>query len=573
MKLENLSDLIDKCRADYEALPYKSDIQLDEQLNELLSKSLAEIDKSSSHAIHPVSVEFTNSDKLKASVPSSALWYAHTFWKLKEQLDLYQGCLAEIRTSMAKKGHTTGQIKDYLKGLPGENDFNSSQTIASDFRACINAVLPDSSDRSNFAEYCKNKKWWFKPVRESEAIFGKSLDRGDVSDSSLALACGVIVANSAKMLTIIRAFAHSPELRSYFESGTFGQFGFKSSSPASTQGPSKPGENIIFYGAPGTGKSYRIDQFCTDDNSVRAVFHPDTQYSDFAGCLKPRMSGASIVYEFRPGPFALALKLAYQKPDEHIYLIIEEINRAAAAAAFGELFQLLDRDPTGKSNYGISVSDPDMLEYLKCNAPSVIEGNKLRIPGNLSLYATMNSSDQAVMPMDTAFKRRWKFDYIPIDFRKAAAGSIAIPLSDKSRISIKWSDLAIIINDELKENNVPEDRLLGPWFLSENELRDPNSASQSLKGKLLLYIWDDILRHGDKGSIFNSELKTFGELIKSLESGSGIFNPDIEDKLREYSGSYSVTEAPAEPEHISESDFEGVDDQPSTETDLKQSEA
>lgn len=261
-----------------------------------------------------------------------------------------------------------------------------------------------------------------------------------------------------------------------------------------------PAENKIFYGAPGTGKSHEIDINCSDSNSVRTVFHPDTQNSDFVGCLKPGMDNSNIVYSFRPGPFCLALKLAHELHDKHVFLVIEEINRAAAAAVFGELFQLLDRKSSGESRYSITVSDPDMLRYLELNASSVLVDNRLRIPRNLNLYATMNSSDQAVMPMDTAFKRRWKFEYIPIDFQNVNAvpqGSIPLNLSGNTKVDVPWAVLAESINKVLETENIPEDRLLGPWFLSGEELADSGTALKSLRGKVLLYLWDDVLRHND----------------------------------------------------------------------------
>ncbi|RWU07968.1 type II restriction endonuclease subunit R [Pseudidiomarina gelatinasegens] len=293
------------------------------------------------------------------------------------------------------------------------------------------------------------------------------------------------------------------------------------------------GENIIFYGAPGTGKSYEIDNKCSESNSIRTVFHPETQSSDFVGCLKPGMNGDNIVYSFRPGPFCLALKLAHEKQAENVFLVIEEINRAAAAAVFGELFQLLDREPTGESKYSITVSDPDMVIYLQDHAPSALSGNRLKIPSNLSLYATMNSSDQAVMPMDTAFKRRWKFEYIPIDFSKSdsgPAGSIPIVFSSGDSLDIPWRAFANAINEILLEDeNIPEDRLLGPWFLSNSEVANTESALSSLKGKILLYLWDDVLRHSDKGLLFSGRAKAFGSLIKLFNANEAIFSKKAED--------------------------------------------
>jgi hypothetical protein len=293
------------------------------------------------------------------------------------------------------------------------------------------------------------------------------------------------------------------------------------------------GENVIFYGAPGVGKSHKIEEKLGSQDIIRTVFHPDSQYSDLVGCLKPKMSDeGNIIYEFRPGPFTLALVMASQTT-EHVFLVIEEINRASAAAVFGELFQLLDRDDSGTSRYAITLSDPDMIEYLNTNATGILNGNELKIPGNLSLYATMNSSDQAVMPMDTAFKRRWKFEYVAVDFSSCPEGLIPIPTENQGVIKVEWSNFASIINAALEAESIPEDRLLGPWFLSPAELFDEHASYSSLKGKLLLYLWDDVLRHGEKSTIFSDSIQTFGRLITNLIEDKSIFNDVIEQSLSE----------------------------------------
>jgi len=543
--------LIEECRNNYGQLDYKSDIKMDTLLSARLTSSLKEIDKSSTHTVQPFSIEFENKNGLRAAVPSSSLWYAHCFWPLCEQLIEYQSVLDEVKDNLKSNiGYPTSDINDFLKKLPSLQFGVLNSQISLDFKSSVNSILSDPNDQAFFNRYCSEKEWWFKPVRASEAPSGKTLERGDVSDSSLALACGVVIASSSKMLLIIRAFENSKPLRDYFaaksfeqhkidEEDDFGQHDARELNNVSPQYNSShiKGENIIFYGAPGVGKSYKIDQLCTDENSVHTVFHPDTQYTDFVGCLKPSMSEMNIVYAFRPGPFTLAVKLACEKPDEHIVLAIEEINRAAAAAVFGELFQLLDRRNDGRSKYSISISDPDMKEYLQENAPDALDANKLCIPANLSIYATMNSSDQAVMPMDTAFKRRWKFEYIPITFVTkqgnpyGPTGSVTIPTRSGNNIAVEWTTLAQVINDALESDSIPEDRLLGPWFLSAAELDTSESAEDSLKGKLLLYIWDDVLRHGSKSVIFDSGIKTYGGLIRHLNSDNAIFNENIEQEL------------------------------------------
>lgn len=297
--------------------------------------------------------------------------------------------------------------------------------------------------------------------------------------------------------------------------------------------------NKIFYGAPGTGKSHKINELTQSGRAIRTVFHPDMQYVDFVGGLKPKSykdeQGVNkITYEFRPGPFTRALIESVNHPEENVYLIIEEINRAQAPAVFGEIFQLLDRDDTGRSKYAIDIADPDMLEYI--NAHTKTATDSCFIPQNMSILATMNSSDQAVMPMDTAFKRRWQFEYILIDFNNASSGAIPVEILSAddtvSTLQIEWRHFAQIINQELKAARVPEDRLLGQRFLSDSELKDVETARETLASKVLVYLWDDVLRHGKKNTLFRTDtFNTFGDVYHAFLSGKPVFNADIEEKM------------------------------------------
>ncbi|ELP3502776.1 AAA family ATPase [Vibrio vulnificus] len=305
----------------------------------------------------------------------------------------------------------------------------------------------------------------------------------------------------------------------------------------------KTGTNRIFYGAPGTGKSYTIDQQTKADVTIRTVFHPDTQYSDFIGSLRPVMVEGAINYEFRPGSFTDAIILAVNNPSKECTLVVEEINRASAAAAFGEIFQLLDRLPTRQSKYPINVSDPDWLAYLNSKTDNYFASGKLVIPSNLSILATMNSSDQAVMPLDTAFKRRWEFEYLPIDYSNAPKGTLPLPLEDDDGevevYNVYWVDFAKAVNRALALDHIPEDKLLGHRFLDDNELNE--NGESALKGKIFMYLWDDVLRHGQRGVIFadyvdNSdgeqvELTTYGQLIQTYDASRNVLRDSLASEL------------------------------------------
>lgn len=297
------------------------------------------------------------------------------------------------------------------------------------------------------------------------------------------------------------------------------------------------GQNIIYFGAPGTGKSNAIDDLIDENNSVRTVFHSETYYSDFVGCLKPTMGLTGVEYGFQIGPFTEILIKALNDPDHHYNLVIEEINRAKSAAVFGEIFQLLDRD-NGESKYSIKINDQDLIKAFEQNLKTPLKDNLIKIPKNLSILATMNTSDQAVEPMDTAFKRRWKYVYKPIDFDLKdtsgkplhAQGNFEIIRENagkKEIVKISWKEFAFKINDFLSSLDVPEDRHFGPWFVKDEEISTLAKAKDTLGSKILMYLWDDVLRHEGKSELFVNDIKTYGQLISKLNNDEIIFNSDF----------------------------------------------
>lgn len=290
------------------------------------------------------------------------------------------------------------------------------------------------------------------------------------------------------------------------------------------------GENVIFYGAPGTGKSNRVENIVRDAGKepIRTVFHPDLQNSDFFGCLKPRMKGKNVRYEFAPGPFMEALSEAYETPGEPVYLVIEELNRAAAAAVFGDLFLLLDRDDAGAGEYSVSFPSPESRAWFEGKTETV--QTRIKLPSNLFIYATMNSADQGVYPIDTAFRRRWRQEYLPINPKFGPDGEIAYVDAAGDQHTMEWRAFVGLLNDHLLSNRVlaiAEDRLLGQWFVKEKEL-----DGASIPQKVLLYLWDDLLRHEGRDHIFNTEkIKTYGALDKATVADSRILSDSFLDVL------------------------------------------
>jgi hypothetical protein len=328
---------------------------------------------------------------------------------------------------------------------------------------------------------------------------------------------------------------HAPELEpllNFIATGSSANNGATTTSTISPETRIK-GTNLIFYGAPGTGKSFAIQKTIDPDKSVKSVFHAETMNSDFVGSLKPVMAeeeGKRVLqYNYLPGPFTKALIAALNDSSSHYWLVIEELNRAPAAAVFGEIFQLLDRRRDGRSEYEIDFPDPLNEEYINSKLTTKI--NRLFIPHNLSLVASMNSSDQGVMPLDTAFKRRWKFVYIPLDFEKGATdGDLEIVLTDFEMTSVSWADFAKCVNSILTSCGIPEDRHIGPYFLSDDDIED---KSDVLVGKLFMYLWDDVLRHGHRQRLFSPDIRTYGNLVSLWESDKRVFNDDLIEMLRE----------------------------------------
>ena len=286
----------------------------------------------------------------------------------------------------------------------------------------------------------------------------------------------------------------------------------------------------IFYGAPGTGKSHRIKELLKalnvpKENIFRTTFHPDSDFSTFVGAYKPTMkkqyrydgkvkakyyedddlAGAKkdeiiidkvIQYDFVPQTFIKAYVRAYQTND-NVYLIIEEINRGNCAQIFGDLFQLLDRDENGVSEYTIK-ADADIRAYLEdvlgCDSEGIKDG-ELCLPSNLYIYATMNTSDQSLFPIDSAFKRRWDWEYEPIKYKNA---DWVIEINGNQ---FSWTSFQKEVNNRIFESTNSEDKMLGDFFVKPY---DGIITEKLLLIKVLFYLWNDVCKDGD-GDIFKTE--------------------------------------------------------------------
>ena len=286
------------------------------------------------------------------------------------------------------------------------------------------------------------------------------------------------------------------------------------------------GCNELFYGVPGSGKSFEIDKKIKDARYERVVFHPDYTYSDFIGQIMPRLKKSDgeaekLTYEFVPGPFTKALEMAKSYPQEMVYLVIEEINRGNAPAIFGDVFQLLDREDNGASKYHIT--NFDIAKELYDD-----EYMEVSIPSNLSIYATMNTSDQNVFTLDTAFQRRWNMIYIKNDIFSADHANQKIENSD-----ITWSQFASTINETLldyaSELGNSEDKQLGAYFIREEEL-----ASDLFPEKALKYLWDDAFKM-NPDIVFKSNIRSIGDIVLEYQKPGDpikrVMKKEIYDKM------------------------------------------
>ncbi|WP_434581521.1 AAA family ATPase [Sulfurimonas sp. NW15] len=330
----------------------------------------------------------------------------------------------------------------------------------------------------------------------------------------------------------------------------------------------------ILFGSPGTGKSYKILDggssiknglnIESNENIFRTIFHPEYKYGDFMGKLLPHTEGGGITYKFYSGIFLKALAKAYRNfldgNKENVLLIVDEINRGNTAAIFGTVFQLLDRNEDGWSSYEVNVSDLEFnallnamdiaktskTTFAKCSDDAEVVlpedlkfllNGEIKIPQNLSIVGTMNTSDESIYYMDSAFKRRWEWEYIPVD------GGIAPKIGEISLQDLKISDWDVSyknINDFILENDKyvrkVEDKLIGKWFLKENE-RD----LKSVQNKLMFFLWDTVFQR-DKTPLEELLNKGIKEEDKVTLKTFGDFADHVGDFLKKRNINYDTAQ-------------------------------
>lgn len=320
----------------------------------------------------------------------------------------------------------------------------------------------------------------------------------------------------------------------------------------------------IFYGAPGTGKSHTIKEETKEEDVIRITFHPDTDYSSFVGAYKPTtallpicdelgqpmkigstvLHKEQIVYEFVAQSFLQAYVNAWKKydKDDKQYLVIEEINRGNCAQIFGDLFQLLDRNDYGFSDYPIK-ADADMKRQLqkafaglaieqsdKINAiyegkdivSQVLNGDILLLPNNLYIWATMNTSDQSLFPIDSAFKRRWDWTYMPIS---NAEKHWVIGVDGNN---YDWWQFLEKINEKIGSTTNSEDKKLGYFFC---KAQNGIISAKAFVGKVIFYLWNDVFKDYEFVDAIFNDVDGSKLSFEKFYTSEGLMSEIVEGKV------------------------------------------
>lgn len=327
-----------------------------------------------------------------------------------------------------------------------------------------------------------------------------------------------------------------------------------------TYRPDQPLQQI-FYGAPGTGKSHTIKKVTDGVDSrfvIRTTFHPDSDYSTFVGAYKPKMETLPrynpqtgeqmgvekrIVYAYTPQAFLKAYTTAWQNPQQAVYLIIEEINRGNCAQIFGDLFQLLDRKECGRSCYPIKADQDMMMHLMEVLAgydavpENVRSGEELVLPPNLYIWATMNTSDQSLFPIDSAFKRRWDWKYNPIAQGKdKETGKLLQWSIEAEGVRYDWWSFLTVMNKRVGDITSSEDKKLGFFFCKVDD--EGVISATKFVGKVLFYLWNDVFKDYPDNPIA-MHLKeegaefTYGDFYTTDAKGEVVVREELVTRLME----------------------------------------
>lgn len=445
------------------------------------------------------------SESLSIYLPNQWFYVASYFTDFYNELQKYKKYALKVIS------------KERLKVLNGSELTDSEKNA-------IKQLNIDEQSQDYLVKFITDYSWWSG---------AKTIDRGDFFVSPILNSARLVNASQSFVADLCAFLADKDDLVKAIIEGE------KKSSKLNSNSSKITSLQQIFYGAPGTGKSHKIkedERVKTADGKqlvFRTTFHPDSDYSTFVGAYKPTMKPVAdrykavagkdeeITYSFVAQTFLQAYVAAWNNIDEHVFLVIEEINRGNCAQIFGDLFQLLDRDENGFSEYPI-IADKDLKKYLNgkdedgedvLTNKKGIENGKLCLPSNLHIWATMNTSDQSLFPIDSAFKRRWEWKYMPIaNERKGWEIKIDVNKYD-------WWEFLEIINKKIEDTTYSEDKKLGYFFCkAQNGVID----DKKFVGKVLFYLWNDVFKDTDLAdSLFTDEdgKKSFDKFYIPLGEG------------------------------------------------------
>lgn len=380
------------------------------------------------------------------------------------QLMYVAACFADYYKSMSEYARI---IKTDLR--ISDMDIKQAKDNKEYAQKLLTSASLEDEDRELLVQFMSDYSWWYG---------GKGIERTDYYVSPILSLSKLVNASQSYVADICRYLAKNDVALKALKDEI-----------SSNNKKKDTCHQIIYYGAPGTGKSHEVKKLTKElledgneqdlPNVFRTTFHPDTDYASFVGCYKPAMKPTSpeektltgkdeeIMYSFVPQVFTDAYVYAYTNTTIPTYLVIEEINRGNCAQIFGDLFQLLDRK-NGKSEYKVK-ADKDLAQYLseKLDAGSEgIQDGKLCLPANLYILATMNTSDQSLFPMDSAFKRRWEWEYVPINYGDGKSGEFKITIDENKFYS--WIDFIKKVNEKIFDLTQSEDKQMGNFFIKHS---------------------------------------------------------------------------------------------------------
>lgn len=463
--------------------------------------------------------------------------------------------------------------KERLKELNGTSLTNEEMVL-------VNQLNLDDTSKKYLIRFMTDYSWWSG---------AKTIDRGDFYVSPILNSARLVNASQSFVADLCAFLADKRELVDAIISGEEG-FELAKKIGALT----KEELQKIYYGAPGTGKSFEINRITKNKEVIRTTFHPDSDYSTFVGAYKPtsievpvrdvtgkviiengqKVTENRIVYEFVEQAFLQAYikawdayaKAAEGEKAEEQYLVIEEINRGNCAQIFGDLFQLLDRNGYGFSDYPIQ-ADKDMKKQLgkafsgktianaerinniygKDIVSKVLSGDILLLPDNLYIWATMNTSDQSLFPIDSAFKRRWDWKYMPICEGKENGVSLGWRIKVNGQL-YDWWQFVEKINAEINEQTKSEDKKLGYFFC---KAQDGVVKAETFVSKVIFYLWNDVFKDQAFGSdIFRDgeEELTFNSFYDVDANGKAVIKEDKVELFLQNLGVEAVEDSDEESE-------------------------